>query len=99
MNKDKLIPANDFCSYHNIEYSFIDSLENSGLIRITSVEHTPFIEEDELEKLEKFVRMHYELEINVAGLETISYLLEKMERLQKEVVRLKNHLANYPSVE
>ena len=39
MENDELIPAEDFCMYHNIEYSFISSLEDSGLIRVTAVEH------------------------------------------------------------
>ena len=99
MKKENLIPANDFCTIHDIEYTFIDSLQNSGLIRITSIEQTPFIEEEELEKLEKFVRLHYDLEINLEGLETISYLLEKMERLQKELLQLRNHLNYYTSLE
>lgn len=92
MEKENLIPAKDFCMFHNIEYEFIHSLENSGLIRVTSIEHTPFIEPDELQKLEKLVRLHYDLEINVEGLETISYLLEKLERLQNELVRLRNKM-------
>ncbi len=38
MEKDELIPAEEFCIYHNIEYSFISSFEDSGLITVTSVE-------------------------------------------------------------
>jgi chaperone modulatory protein CbpM len=90
MEKDELIPAKDFCLYHNIEYSFIHSLEDSGLIRVTAVEHTSYIPLDEIQKLEKFVRLHYDLEINIEGIETISYLLEKIEDMQKEILNLKN---------
>jgi chaperone modulatory protein CbpM len=90
MEKDELIPAKDFCLYHNIEYSFIHSLEDSGLIRVTAVEHTSYIPLDEIQKLENFVRLHYDLEINIEGIETISYLLEKIEDMQKEILNLKN---------
>lgn len=90
MEQDELIPVNDFCTYHNIEFSFIDSLENSGLIRVTSVQQSTYIPIDEMRKLEKFVRLHYDLDINVEGIETINYLLEKIEDMQQEILKLKN---------
>ncbi|HXR85129.1 MAG TPA: chaperone modulator CbpM [Hanamia sp.] len=92
MENDELIPAKDFCLYHNIEYSFIHSLEDSGLITVTAVEHSTYIPADEIQKLEKFVRLHYDLDINIEGIETISYLLEKIEQMQKEILNLKNTL-------
>ena len=77
MKTGDLIPAKDFCVHHNIEYSFISSLQNSGLINVTSVKRSTFIHVDEMKKLEKFVRLHYDFDINVEGLETINHLLEK----------------------
>jgi len=90
MEQEDLIPAEDFCIYHNIEYSFITTLEDSGLIRVTSVEKSTFIPSDDIQKLEKFVRLHYDLDINIEGIETINYLLEKIEGMQKEILQLKN---------
>jgi chaperone modulatory protein CbpM len=92
MEQEELIPANDFCIHHNIEYSFISSLENSGLISITSIQSSSFIHIDEIHKLEKFVRLHYDLDINIEGIETINYLLERMEEMQREIVNLKNKI-------
>ena len=96
MDKDQLIPAKDFCIYHNVEYSFINSLEDSGLISITSVEQSAYISADEIQKLEKLIRLHYDLDINLEGIETIYYLLEKVEQMQKEILHLKNRIADYP---
>ena len=90
MEKDDLIPTEDFCIYHNIEYSFINSLQDSGLISVTSIEQSTYIPSDELQKLEKFVRLHYDLDINVEGIETINHLLEKIEELQREILQLRN---------
>jgi chaperone modulatory protein CbpM len=90
MNKKELIRVKDFCTLHNIEFSFVNSLGNSGLIKITSVKRTSFIPLNEIPKLEKFVRMHYDLDINLEGIETIHYLLAKMEEMHKELVRLRN---------
>lgn len=92
MKTDELIPAKDFCVHHNIEYSFISSLENSGLLNVTSMKHSTFIHVDEMKKLEKFVRLHYDLDINLEGIETINHLLDKIEEMQHEIIRLKNNL-------
>ena len=92
MDKDELIPAKEFCMYHNVEYSFISSLENSGLISVTSVEHSTYIPSDEIQKLEKLVRLHYDLDINLEGIETIYHLLEKIEQMHKEILYLKNRI-------
>ncbi|HEU5051636.1 MAG: chaperone modulator CbpM [Ginsengibacter sp.] len=98
MEREDLIPAKDFCLYHNIEYSFISSLEDSGLITVTSVEESAFIPADELDKLEKFVRLHYDLDINIEGIETIYHLLQKIEQMQREILQLRNTNAfsNFP---
>jgi len=92
MEQEELIPAKDFCIHHNIEYSFISSLENSGLISVTTVKRSAFIHAEEIHKLEKFMRLHYELDINIEGIETINYLLERIEEMQREIVTLRNKI-------
>ena len=94
MKQDELIPIKDFCTWHNIEFSFIDSLENSGLISITSVQQATYVHADDLIKLEKFVRLYYDLDINMEGIETINHLLDKIEDMQQQIVHLKNRIGN-----
>jgi chaperone modulatory protein CbpM len=36
------------------------------------------------------IRLHNELEINVAGIEAITHLLERVEQMQEEMRRLRN---------
>lgn len=90
-----LIAANEFCIYHNIEPSFIYSLQQSGLIEITVVEEKPFVDESELPQLEKLVRLYREMDINLEGIETISYLLQRMNEMQQQIVQLTNRLNIY----
>ncbi len=90
-----LIAANDFCIYHNIEPSFIYSLQQSGLIEITVVEEKPFVDESELPQLEKLVRLYREMDINLEGIETITYLLQRMNEMQRQIVQLTNRLGRY----
>jgi len=95
MAGENLIPANEFCIHHNIEVSFIHSLQDYGLIEITTVEGNGFIEEDQLEEIEKMVRLHYDLNINFEGLDAIRHLLEQMNAMQHEMTTLKNRLRLY----
>ena len=95
MSTTHLIAANEFCIYHNIEPSFIYSLQQSGLIEITVVEEKPFVDESELLQLEKLVRLYREMDINIEGIETITYLLQRMNDMQRQIAQLSNRLSIY----
>ena len=78
MQTEYLIAVDEFCAIHNIEISFISSLKQTGLIDITTIKKTGFIDADQLQQLEKFIRLYYELDINLEGIETITHLLQRM---------------------
>ena len=90
-----LIPANLFCIHHGIELSFIQSLKESGLIEITIIEEKVFVPINQLPQLEKLVRLYYEMDINLEGIETITYLLQRLNDLHQQVVLLSNRLSMY----
>ena len=92
MKKGNLIPADEFCSIHNIEISFLSSLQDAGLIEITTVKETGYIPESQLNELEKIVRLYYELDINLEGIETINHLLKRINDMHDEITLLKNRL-------
>jgi len=95
MQTENLIAIDDFCAIHNIEFSFISSLQQTGLIEITTIEQTVFIDAGQLQKLEKFLRFYYELDINLEGIETITHLLQRISTMQEEIILLKNRLRLY----
>ena len=95
MSTQKLIPANDFCVSHNIEISFISALQDIGLIKIMTIEENAFIPANQLRHLEKMVRLYFDLEINLEGIETINHLLNRMADMQDEILVLKNRLRLY----
>jgi hypothetical protein len=99
MQNGYLIALSEFCSSHEIEDSFVRSLQENGLINITIIEDSPFIPADQLQQLEKFVHLHYELDINVEGIETVNFLLQRINALQDEIVMLKNRLRLYEAAE
>ena len=95
MQAENLIPASEFCLHHYIEISFIYSLEDYGLIVTKQMEGTCFIDAAQLAELEKLVRLHYDLHINLEGIDAIRHLLQQLETMEGEIVNLKNRLRFY----
>ena len=94
-----MVAASEFCRSHNVEISFLYSLSESGLLEITNVEETVFINQEQLPELEKLVRLHYDMDINLEGIEAIYHLLQQMKTMQDEMRVLKNKLALYEKVD
>jgi len=99
MQTEYLIAVDEFCANHNIEISFISSLQQTGLIEITTIKETGFIDAGQLQQLEKFIRLYYELDINLEGIESITYLLQRIKSLQDEIIALRNRLRLYETNE
>ena len=95
MRKDELIPADEVCIRYKVERTFVQSLNESGIIEILVVEETEYIHCDELRNIEKLTRLHRDLDINLEGLEAIHHLLNQIQQLQKDNRRLKNRLGLY----
>ena len=94
MKTEEMIPVHDFCVHHNVEQSFIYSLKDSGLIEISLVEEKTCILVSQLPVLERLVRL-YEMDINLEGIETITYLLQRMNDMQQQIMQLSNRLSLY----
>ena len=95
MQTEYLIAVEEFCACHDIEVSFISSLQRNGLIETTTIEGGWFIDADQLQQLEKYIRFYYELDINLEGIESIMHLLQRVNAMQNEIIQLKNRLRLY----
>jgi hypothetical protein len=95
MATKNMIPADEVCTHHQLEQAFIQSLQSEGLITISIVNKKTFIPEDELSRLERMIHLHRDLEINVAGIASISHMLDRMEDLQQQMWALRNRLRMY----
>ncbi|MBV9961248.1 MAG: MerR family transcriptional regulator [Parafilimonas sp.] len=96
MQNENLIPVEMCRTLYNIEMSFIQSLDQFGFIHLVGIEETQFIDSDELQTLEKLIRLHYELDINMEGIEAINFLLERIRNMQNEIAYLKSKLNATP---
>jgi hypothetical protein len=95
MEIENLIQVEHFCLSHEIETSFVHSLHSLGLVEITTIETTHYIAIEQTADLEKMLRMHFELGINMEGIDVISNLLHKITSLQEELRVVKNRLSLY----
>lgn len=95
MNLKDLIATEELCERYKVEHTFIRSLNESGLLEIVTVERKEYIPCDKMAEFEKMRRLHYELNINLEGLEAVQHLLKQVIKLQKKNRQLKNRLSIY----
>ncbi|MBN9299694.1 MAG: chaperone modulator CbpM [Filimonas sp.] len=87
-----LITTETCCIQYNIEPSFIDALEEFELIHITVQEQQKYIHPDELHDLEKYIHLHYDLNINMEGMDVINHLLHRVKEMQTELIQLRGRM-------
>jgi hypothetical protein len=85
----------DFCASHNIETHFVLELYEYGLVDVVVMEYMHYLPIQQLPKAEKILRLHSDLDINLEGIAVITRLLNRMEKMQNEIIRLKNKLDLY----
>lgn len=93
METTNLVLVEQFCSNCDVEFSFITSLSDSGLIEIIVLDDKKYISNDQLKNLERAIHFHHELNINLEGIEVIYNLLNQINDLQKELNITKNKLS------
>ena len=97
MTDRNLILIEQICRHYEIEPDFIVSLNSYGLIEIIELEQNKYLKLQEMSMIEKMIRMHYDLQINIEGIDAISHLLTKIENLQYELQSVQNRLRIYDS--
>lgn len=97
METNNLILVEKCCSNLEVEFSFINSLNDSGLIEVIVLDDEKYISIDDLKRLERAIHFHFELNINVEGIDVIHNLLEQIDDLQEELRVTKNRLRLYES--
>lgn len=99
MSTENYVPVQQLCTHYNIEMSFINNLQEYGLIEINTIEASLCIHHDRITDLEKMIRLHHELDINMAGIDSVLHLLNKIEGLQTELLAIRNRLRIYEEEE
>ncbi|MBC7426383.1 MAG: chaperone modulator CbpM [Bacteroidia bacterium] len=92
MENETIIKVEQFCTHYQVEVSFIDALQEYGLVELISREKERFISEEHIRGIEKLIRLHYDLEVNMPGIDVITHLLKRVENLQTELNGIRNRL-------
>jgi chaperone modulatory protein CbpM len=94
---ENLIPIPEMCSHYSVELSFFTNLSEMGLLEIKTIESKQYIDSNAIYEIEKMIRMHQELDVNIEGIDVVFNLLQKIDVLQNELTALKNRLRLYES--
>jgi len=91
MDISNYISVNRLCNEYSLDVYFFEYLYNQGIIQLVVWENLEYIELEVLDKVEKLIRIHQDLEVPVNSLDVVINLLEKIETLQKEVNTIRNN--------
>ncbi|PWN70560.1 MerR family transcriptional regulator [Chryseobacterium phosphatilyticum] len=87
------ISREELVRIYNIEITFFDDLVEYGLLHVQTENEVHYLLYEDLPDLEKFANWHYDLEINLPGLEVIHNMLKKLEALNRRNRELMNKLS------
>ena len=95
MEQFNYIAVKDFCFSHGISTQFMFELYEFGLIEVITKKDGDYILYEELPRVEKILRLHADLNINLEGIAVIRELLDRIELMQEENISLRNKLRFY----
>ena len=92
MQTINLVLVDDLCKYFEVEFTFLNALNEHGLIEIIFLDNKKYISHDYLKDVERAIQFHYELNINLEGIDVINNLLNQIEDSNEELRITKNKL-------
>ena len=95
MKTEELIRIDELCVHYEVEHTFFTHLSEAGLIELTIIENTSYIHANLIGDVEKMMRLHHDLELNMEGIDVVFHLLNKIDHLNSELSAAKNRLRLY----
>ncbi len=91
----QLISIHKLCESYQIPDSFFEELRQFELIPFETEANELMIDEAVLPEVEKIMRLRFDLNINMEGIDVIINLLHQIEELKSEITLLRNRLSLY----
>lgn len=88
----ELILLSEYCERSQAEPDFILLLESEGLIETEIRDDAKYIQLSQLGDLDMFARLHYDLSINIEGIDVINNLLLQMRQMERELSILRRQM-------
>lgn len=95
MAQEKYILVSHYCKLTHIEDSFVQTLQEYGLVKVAQKENDAFIDENDISEIERMFRLHHDLGINFEGLDAIKQMLKRMGKMEKDLDLLQKRLRFY----
>ena len=92
MNSKDLVLIDLFCFHHGVEVDFMTALNDYGMMEIIVLEEKKYFAVEKLAVIEKIIRLHYDLEINLEGIDVIINLLNQIDDFKNQLVITQNKL-------
>src|SRR5678815_1052151 len=86
------IAIEEFCTHHGVQVTLIREFADLGLVHLQERGQQDFVPEAEIEKLERMIRLHSELGINIEGLEIILNMRDQLVSLNSELETIRYRL-------
>lgn len=90
MKDRKHIPVSDLCQHYAVKQSFFVQLSEHGLVEVHEVNSVQCILEDNLSRVERILRIHQELNVNLEGVDVVLNLLDRVQEMERELNELRN---------
>ena len=95
MSNKELISIQKVIVHHNLDEQFIESIESFQLIEFVVKDTDKYVYVEQLPTLEKIIRLYYDLEVNMEGIDVINNMLDRMDMMRKTIQQLENKLKLY----
>ena len=89
-----LIIVREYCQKSHVDPSF---MEEDGLIDIRVVDGERYLLESQLQDLERFIRWHEDLSVNIEGIGVIHELMGRLHEMQHELDQLRREVRVFRS--
>ncbi len=95
MAREKYILVRHYCQHTQIDDSFVERLQEYGLITFEEKKKDLFMDEKDISEIERMFRLHNDLGINFEGLDAIKQILKRIKKMEKEMDLLQKRLRLY----
>lgn len=87
--KKQFIIIREYCRKSHTDPTFLLNLAQYGLIELSTIQGELCLPHSQLQEIERYSHLYYDLSINFEGIDAIRHLLHRIQTLQQELNQLR----------
>jgi chaperone modulatory protein CbpM len=95
MTEIKYIALKEFCAFHQVDHTVVFEVADRGLVELTKRPDDYYLPEKAVAQLERILRLHTDLGINMPGIETIMHMRQRMIAMHEELEELRRQVREF----